>query len=229
MKPPPASLIVFDLDGTLVDSLRDLTDASNALLAAYGAPPLEEETVGSMVGEGASTLVERLLAARDLTAPLDEALARFLSLYDERLVHHTRPYDGIPEALRELSASACLAVLTNKPVLAAGRILEVLDLRGFFGWVVGGDSPFGRKPDPEGLRGIMAWARKEPRHTVLVGDSAVDVRTAANAGTRICLARYGFGYRNCPPETLIGTELFVDEPKGLIPVLSAGHLRTLEP
>jgi phosphoglycolate phosphatase len=214
------SLIVFDLDGTLVDSLRDLTDASNELLAAYGARPLDDQTVGGFVGEGAATLVRRLLRARDVAAPPEEALARFLALYDARLVNHTRPYEGIPEALGALRMQATLAVLTNKPVQAAVRILDVLDLRAFFGWVVGGDSPFGRKPDPEGLRAIMAWARREPRHTVLVGDSAIDVRTGRNAGTRVCVARYGFGFSSCPAETLTGEELFVDAPRQLAEVLT---------
>lgn len=214
-------LIAFDLDGTLVDSLRDLTDAANDLLARYGAPPLDEWTVGGMVGEGAGVLVRRVLAARALTPPEGEALAAFLAVYDDRLVRHTRPYDGIPEALQQLGRSAVLAVLTNKPSEASERILTALDLRRHFERVIGGDTPLGRKPQPQGLVALMKWAGVPADRSVLVGDSAVDVQTARNAGTRMCVARYGFGFRNCPPELLNSDDLLVDSPKDLTAVLTA--------
>ena len=208
-------LVVFDLDGTLVDSLRDLTDAANELLAHYGAAPLNDDTVGAMVGEGAATLVGRLLRARHLDVPRDEALECFLALYDRRLLNHTRPYEGIPEALNELSAQSTLAVLTNKPLAAANRILDGLGMRDHFQWVVGGDGPHGRKPNPGGLLMIADWAARPIAGTVLVGDSPVDVETARNAGTRMCVARYGFGFRNCPSDVLRGDELLVDDPRQL--------------
>ncbi len=122
-------LLVFDLDGTLVDSSRDLADSANALLVSYGAAPLDEPSVVRMVGEGAAVLVARLMAARGVQADPAEALARFLAMYDERLLAHTRPYDGIPEALDELRRWARLAVLTNKPGAATARILDGLGLR----------------------------------------------------------------------------------------------------
>ena len=209
-------LIVFDLDGTLVDSRRDLTDASNDLLAAHGAAPLDEESVGTMVGEGVATLVRRVLAARRLTVPADQALRQFLEIYDRRLLNHTRPYPGIPESLAYLGRHGSLAVLTNKPLAATERILHALGLRERFQWVVGGDGPHGRKPHPEGLRAIMRLAREASDQTVLVGDSRVDLETARNAGSRICLARYGFGFCNCPPEAIRGDELFVDRPDELV-------------
>jgi phosphoglycolate phosphatase len=208
-------LVVFDLDGTLVDSLQDLADASNELLAAYGAAPLDDDSVGAMVGEGAATLVARLLRARGLDVDRADALARFLSLYDRRLLNHTRPYDGIPEALEALAGHGSLAVLTNKPQAATDRILNGLGIRDRFQWVVGGDGPHGRKPDPAGLLTIAAWAAWPIAGTVLVGDSGVDVQTARNAGARVCLARYGFGFRNCPPELLTGEELMADDPRQL--------------
>ena len=99
---PNTRLAVFDLDGTLIDSRRDLADSANAMLAGYGAGPLGEERIASMVGCGAATLVKRVMTAAGVDAPLDEALARFLAAYDERLTHHTRPYDGIPALLDEL-------------------------------------------------------------------------------------------------------------------------------
>jgi phosphoglycolate phosphatase len=216
-------LIVFDLDGTLVDSLRDLTDASNELLAHYGAPALDDEVIGGMVGEGAAKLVRRMLDVRGLSVPLPEALSTFLAFYDQRLVNYTRPYDGMPETLRQLAPHSSLAVLTNKPEAAAERILIELRLRGFFQWVVGGDGPHGRKPSPEGLYAIMAWAQHEPVQTVLVGDSAIDVQTAQNAGTRMCLAKYGFGFRNCPPAALNGDVMAVSQPRELPQLLSGAR------
>jgi phosphoglycolate phosphatase len=215
-------LIVFDLDGTLVDSLRDLADASNELLASYGAAPLDEAAIGSMVGEGAATLVKRVLAARGLPVAPDEALMKFLALYDGRLLTHTRPYDGIIEALSALRTHAALAVLTNKPAQPTHRILDALALSRFFGWITGGDGPDGRKPRPEGLQALMASAGSNPRDTVLVGDSGVDVLTARYAGIRVCLARYGFGYRSLPGGILDGSEMAVDHPRELPSVLVGG-------
>ena len=203
-------LIVFDLDGTLVDSSRDLSDSANALLGMYGAAPLDEASVVRMVGEGAATLVRRVLAARELDADPREALAAFLALYDDRLLAHTRPYPGIPEALDALRGWARLAVLTNKPGAATDRILEGLGLRARFEWVIGGDGPLGRKPDPAGLRSLMQAAAVHTRATVMVGDSFIDLRTAHNAGAHVCLARYGFGFSSCPPDAFRGGELFVD-------------------
>src|SRR5437868_3807881 len=95
-------LIVFDLDGTLIDSRRDLSDSANEMLASYGAAPLSEEAVGKMVGAGAAQLVARVLARAAVDVSLEQALARFLNIYDTRLTNHTRPYPGIPEILQEL-------------------------------------------------------------------------------------------------------------------------------
>jgi len=212
-------LLVFDLDGTLVDSSRDLADSANALLVSYGAAPLEEPSVIRMVGEGAAVLVARLMAARGVQADPAEALARFLALYDERLLAHTRPYDGIPEALDELRRWARLAVLTNKPGPATARILDGLGLRPRFEWVIGADAPVGRKPDPAGLLWLVRQAGADASATVMIGDSMVDLRTAQNAGTRVCLTRYGFGFASCPPDAFRGDELFVDAPSELPRVL----------
>lgn len=218
-------LIVFDLDGTLVDSRRDLADSANEMLAGYGAEPLSEEAVGCMVGEGAGTLVTRLLAARGLDVPHAEALARYLAIYDRRLLDHTRPYAGIPEALDALARWARLATLTNKPEKATARILDALGMRPAFEWVVGGDSPFGRKPSPDALRWMLEAAGVRPHRAVLVGDSGTDVLTARNAGVRVCLARYGFGFPNMPDGLLDGSELAVDEAADLPRLLGAalGH------
>jgi len=206
-------LVVFDLDGTLIDSKRDLADSANEMLTGYGAAALTEDAIGHMVGAGAAQLVARVLQAAELKVPLDEALARFLENYDRRLTNHTRPYHGIPELLAELESEGVkMSLLTNKPLEASARILEAFGLSKFFRLRVGGDGPWPRKPAPEGLRFLMKEESADSSQTMLVGDSGVDLSTARNAGVRICLARYGFGFADVAPETLRGDELLVDEP-----------------
>jgi phosphoglycolate phosphatase len=216
----PPSLIVFDLDGTLIDSRRDLADAANALLVECAAPSLAEEDIGQMVGEGAAVLVARAFAASGTVPPAD-ALARFLAIYDRHLLDHTRPYAGTPETLSTLAGRATLAVLTNKPLGATRRILEGLDLGRYFGagLVVGGDGPFPRKPDAAGLKHLMEAARSHPSDTLLVGDSFIDWKTARAGLTSICLARYGFGFRGFPLEELGPNDLIIDSPLTLLSAL----------
>ena len=210
-------LIVFDLDGTLVDSRRDIADSANALLVAYGAPPLEEQAIGRMVGDGAATLVARAFAAAAVAPPHD-ALDRFLAIYDGRLLNHTRPYEGIPEVLGALGARTPLALLTNKPLNQTRRILDGLDLARHFPFdaVVGGDGPFRRKPDPAGLQHLLAQVGAVGTNSLLVGDSPIDRRTAMSAATRICLARYGFGFERFPIDELGPEEWLVDTPAELL-------------
>src|SRR3954469_8902836 len=169
-------LVIFDLDGTLIDSRRDLADAVNALLVELGAAPLDLDTVTSMVGEGAAVLVARALAAAGFRADEPGALDRFLAHYAARLTIHTRPYAGIPEALADLHGEGrVLAVLTNKPQNATGEILDRLGLTRWFTAVIGGDTAAGRKPDPAGLLSIAHGAGAAPAETLLVGDSVVDL------------------------------------------------------
>jgi phosphoglycolate phosphatase len=208
-------LIVFDLDGTLIDSRGDLADSANALIVERGGRPLTEEAIGGMVGEGAALLVRRALAAASL--PIEEgSVARFLELYDERLLNRTRPYEGIPEVLQALAPHAVLAVLTNKPASPTRRLLEALGLAPFFASAIGGDGPLPRKPDPAGLMALIERHGSTPARTVLVGDSRIDFETARAAGTAVCLARYGFGYDAFPTDRLRGDEALVDAP-GEIP------------
>ena len=221
---PRISFAVFDLDGTLIDSRRDLADSANAMLATYGAPALAEETVAAMVGCGAATLVARAVAASNIVAPLDEALQRFLSSYDQRLSRHTRPYDGIPRMLDDLSGTqTAMALLTNKPMAQSVRLLEIFGLAKYFRWIVGGDGPWPRKPSPDGMRHLMHQASAGPLETILVGDSAVDLITSRNAGVRICLARYGFGYADLPADDLRGDEALVDTPSEIAMVVHASR------
>jgi phosphoglycolate phosphatase len=201
-------LIVFDLDGTLIDSRRDLADATNALLAELGAGPLDVDQVAAMVGEGAPLLVRRALEAAGLDPATPHALERFLELYDDRLTVHTRPYDGVREMLDLLHSAYELAVLTNKPTAATTRILEAFELAAYFRTIIGGDSPLGRKPSPAGLLHIAALAGATAASTLLVGDSPVDLETARNGETALCLARYGFGYA-FDESTLRGTEMMI--------------------
>ena len=187
-------LVVFDLDGTLVDSSRDLADAGNALLRSYGAPPIPPADVVAMVGDGARELVRRLLAAGRLAVPLNHALGRFIALYDARLTATTKPYEGVVEMLDAAFERARLAVLTNKPERATLRLLEALGLRKYFATVVGGDGALPRKPDPAGLVRLVAEAGVSPASALMVGDSPADVGTAVAAGVPLCLVRYGFGF-----------------------------------
>jgi phosphoglycolate phosphatase len=193
-------LIAFDLDGTLIDSRRDLTDSANALIVELGGAPLSEDAVGSMVGEGARLLVQRALAAARI-GDVSGALERFLALYDERLLNHTRLYEGIEDVVRGARAHARLVVLTNKPAAPSERILAALGVRDLFEEIVGGDGPYPRKPDPAGLLALMARAGVTRAQTLLVGDSPIDAETARRARVRWCLAAYGFGASRFEPGT----------------------------
>jgi len=210
-------LFVFDLDGTLIDSGKDIAEAANLLLRDCGAEPLAEDRIGRMVGDGAATLVARAFAASGVERPPD-ALERFLAIYSRGLLNHTRVYDGIPGVLEALGARASLAVLTNKPLASTRRVLAGLDLARFFDAdaVIGGDGPFPRKPDPAGLWHLAARAGIAHDDTLLVGDSIIDWRTARAACSSICLARYGFGFDGFPTEELRPGDRVIDKPVQLI-------------
>jgi phosphoglycolate phosphatase len=211
-------LVVFDLDGTLVDSSADIASTANALVEELGGTPLPAAAIVDMVGEGAPLLVRRALGAALLDPDTRGALERFLVLYDTRLLVHTTLYDGMIDALTWIGARAPMSVLTNKPARATGLMLEGLGLGRYFRDVVGGDTARGRKPDPAGLLHLASAAGVRPEDTLMVGDSPIDLATARNAGTRICLVRYGFGYRFTATD-FRGDELFVDSPSELIELL----------
>lgn len=205
-------LIVFDLDGTLIDSRADLADAANALIAERGGSRVSEDDIGRMVGDGAAMLVKRALTAAGL--PIDDAsVPRFLELYDDRLLATTRPYPGVIDALQSLAPLGAIAVLTNKPLAPTRRLLGELDLARFVEAAIGGDGAFPRKPDPTSLIHLMQGFGTDRRQTVMAGDSWIDYATARSAGTRICLARYGFGFDAFPAGEIRGDEGLVDHPE----------------
>ncbi len=182
-------ILVFDLDGTLIDSVGDLASSASELATSLGGRPLGRAEVADMVGEGAGLLVRRALTAAGVNPETPGALSRFLEIYERRLLETTVPYDGVEDALLMASRRCRLAVLTNKPLEPSQRILEALGLSSYFATVIGGDSPHGRKPDPSGLRALTGSAPD----ALLVGDSPIDWQTAAAAGCSFAWARYGFG------------------------------------
>lgn len=188
-----STLVIFDLDGTLIDSAADLTDAVNGMLAQFGASPLKLSDVRTMIGDGMPKLVARALAARGCSeVDPRQAQRLFLDHYEAEPVRATVTYPGAREALEELRASAALAVCTNKPQRLAQAILGRLHLAQYFARIVGGDSlPF-RKPDPRVLAAIVGELGAECREAVMVGDSEVDAATAQAAGVPFVLMTHGY-------------------------------------
>jgi phosphoglycolate phosphatase len=210
-------IIAFDLDGTLIDSARDLGEAASELVQAYGAPPLTVAQVITMVGDGAPVLVRRALTTAGLDPDTPGAVDRFLKIYDRRLMDHTVAYPGIREELARAVSRGPLAVLTNKPLGPSIGLLEALGLRGFFTRIIGGDSEYGRKPDPAGLNALRGLAPGEP--IVLIGDSPADAHAANAADCAFVFARYGFGAVKF--ETAPSTPYAIDHPRELSAVLDA--------
>jgi phosphoglycolate phosphatase len=200
-------LLVFDLDGTLIDSARDLANSVNAALDHMGRPPLTEEIIASFVGNGAAMLVRQALAAENHIPPdevHDEEIATaysyFLEHYRAHLLDSTYAYEGVVETLKTLSGRFAMAVLTNKPVRPARRICEGLGMAECFRVIYGGDSFPLKKPDPMGLNAIIAEVGVRADETMMIGDSKVDVLTARNAGAWSLGCQFGFGPQNLHEE-----------------------------
>lgn len=188
----PVRLLVFDLDGTLVDSKVDLANSVNYALGAFGFPSLPNETVYSYVGNGASMLIQRSLGPEGRTI-LRRVLETFLAHYREHLLDTTVPYPGVPESLSGHGGAFEMAVLTNKPMDMTRAILDGLSLSRYFIDVRGGDSFGSKKPDPEGLLRIMGNRRASPGETLMVGDSVNDILVGQGAGVATCGVTYGLG------------------------------------
>ena len=188
----PLRAIIFDLDGTLIDSKRDLIHSVNAMLEAMRRPQLAAEVISGYIGHGAPQLVARALGGSATEEELKHGLQFFLSYYEEHKMDNTCAYPGVPETLSQLRRIP-MAVLTNKPVRISVRILETLGLARSFRAIYGGNSFETKKPDPLGANTILRELGVDPREALIVGDSEVDVQTARNAGTRAAAVNYGFG------------------------------------
>jgi phosphoglycolate phosphatase len=220
----PIDLIVFDLDGTLIDSEEDLALSVNAVREHLGMEPLPYDTVASYVGRGVVILMRRALgesASEDLAK---RAVEMFLEYYRDHMLDHTVPYPGVPEALEQLQ-SRRMAVLTNKPVRFSRAILEGLGLYRHFARVYGGNSFEQKKPDPVGLLALMREFNLPASRILMVGDSDTDVLTGRNAGAWTCGVTYGLA-----PESLETSppDLLVDDLRQLSTLLN-GELEFPEP
>lgn len=197
--------LVFDLDGTLIDSKLDLALSIDATLKHMGCATLSHETIYGYVGSGAATLVRRALGDSITDAQADEGLAYFLSYYRAHMLDNTVPYPGVIETLERLETHS-MAVLTNKPVKFSKALLEGLGLARYFRYVYGGNSFQTKKPDPEGMNVLLRDLAVAPQEAMIVGDSDVDVQTARNAGTWACGVSYGLGLeglREHPPDLML--------------------------
>jgi len=198
-------VLVFDLDGTLIDSTLDLVLAVNATLEYMGRPRLPSDDVGKYVGGGAALLVRRVLGSDATDEEAATGLEHFLSYYRTHMLDNTVPYPGVCEGL-ELLRDHPMAVLTNKPVRFSEGILNGLGLARYFRYVYGGNSFESKKPDPFGMNVLLRDFGVAPRQAMLVGDSDVDVKTARNAGSWACGVSYGFlpeSFRACPPDIMV--------------------------
>ncbi len=212
-------LIIFDLDGTLIDSSKDLAISTNATRAQFGLGPLEQQVINSYVGNGAATLVRRAMGPEVSERTAAEALAFFLKYYRAHALEHTKLYDGVREVVQDLAASGNeLGVLTNKPCKISFDILGALGIQRCFKSVCGGDTFPNKKPDPIGILRIAEEVSAPLAETLMVGDSSVDIQTARNAGVPSCGVTWGL-----QPETLeiVQPDFVINQPNELIEVVSS--------
>jgi phosphoglycolate phosphatase len=207
------NLVIFDLDGTLIDSSIDLANSVNATRAHLGLPPIENEVVYSYVGNGAPVLIRKALGPEYSEKVVEDALQFFLGYYREHMLDNTVLYPGVREALERFRAAGIpMAVLTNKPVRFSEAIVDGLGLAAHFIRVYGGNSFDFKKPHPVGVEKLMDESGARREETVMVGDSGVDVQTARNAKITACGVTWGF-----QPETFTAhpPDFLVDKPEEL--------------
>jgi phosphoglycolate phosphatase len=219
-------LLVFDLDGTLIDSAKDLCNSVNAMLLHCGLEPLPDKQIASFIGDGVLMLVRRALGV-EVGAQIDEAFLNdayefFLNYYRDHKLDFTYAYAGVLDALSAVSTGPygrrrAMTVLTNKPVRPARAICEALGLAPHFMSIYGGNSFASKKPDPEGMRALMAEAGAAPEETVLIGDSNVDVQTARNAGVWSIGCTFGLSPHSLE---ILQPDILVDSPSDWTEVLS---------
>jgi len=207
-------LLIFDLDGTLIDSSRDLANSVNATRAHLHLPPLEDNTVYSYVGNGAPVLIRKALGPDYSEGEVQSALLYFLTYYRDHMLDNTVLYTGVREVLDRFRAAGIqMAVLTNKPVRFSQAIIDGLGLTAHFRRVYGGNSFEQKKPHAIGIETLMGECNVSREQTLMVGDSSVDVQTARNAQVRVCGVTWGFQpetFADCPPDFLI------DRPEELV-------------
>jgi phosphoglycolate phosphatase len=206
-------LVIFDLDGTLIDSKLDLANAVNATRAHLGLDAMEHDTVYSYVGNGAPVLIRKALGSEFSEEEVRSALEYFLAYYRDHMLDHTVLYPGLRDVLdRFRSAGVAMAVLTNKPVRFSQAIVDGLGLHAHFRRVYGGNSFEYKKPHPIGVERLLVDCGAAREKTLMIGDSAVDIETARNAGVKACGVTWGF-----QPETFAGQppDFLVDRPEQL--------------
>ena len=224
-----AKLLIFDLDGTLIDSREDLANSINAMLTHFGKKELPHEVIASYIGDGAPMLVRRSLGDPDDENFVQDAVLYFMAWYREHKLDNTFVYDGVKEALAAIHKSRAaapgqathplkMAVLSNKPVGPSRAIVEALGLGQYFFQVYGGNSFHTKKPDPAGVQILLEEAGVQPEETVIIGDSDIDVLTARNSGIYSVGVTYGLAphtLEDAPPDVL------VDHPSELALVLGS--------
>jgi phosphoglycolate phosphatase len=219
--PAPRAHLIWDLDGTLVDSRRDLAGSVNWSLAERGFDRLSLDTVVSFVGDGTEALVARAVrAAGAPSSAVPAVLGAFEQYYAEHLLDATKFYPGIPEILDlAVSLNAELSVLTNKKAAYSEAILAGLGYAGSFRRILGGDSPWGLKPSPAGLGSILTESVVPPERSCMIGDSVVDMATAKAAGIQAVGALWGFGSESALREA--GASRLLQAPNDLTQVLES--------
>jgi phosphoglycolate phosphatase len=215
--------VLFDLDGTLVDSARDLMEGLNRLLTERGLRTMDLDEVKGMIGDGVLKLVERGLAAAEADPSEAQALVpRFLELYEGNAARFTRPYPGAEAVLSRLAeAGLLLGLVTNKPYAATCEILDSLALSRFFGVVVGGDSLPERKPHPAPLLSAAERLGVSPSETLMIGDNHHDVSAARGAGMAVVAVTWGYSH---VPHDQLGADRLIESFAALVPWLEAARI-----